>query len=215
MMAGNLSAANHDFQFALKKDTLNPKAYYYIGLYKHESNDFEGAISSYTKAITLDSNYSLAYYERAKTYQEIRDYTNAQDDFTTAIDLNPNHLQSYIQRAKMRVELGEFHAAILDLTKSIQMDSKNIELYKLSASAKTKLEMNTETKKEEKESLLKEAIFDLSTAHELDPKDANILILRGELRFKSNDKNGACIDWKNATNLGNKDALRLIENNCN
>jgi hypothetical protein len=95
------------------------------------------------------------------------------------------------------------------------MDTKNIELYKLSAFVKTKLEANIETKKDDKESLLKEAIVELSTAHELDPKDANILILRGELRLKNNDKNGACIDWKNATNLGNKEALRLIESNCN
>ena len=34
------------------------------GLAKYELNDYIGAISDYTKAIGIDSNYSKAYYNR-------------------------------------------------------------------------------------------------------------------------------------------------------
>lgn len=58
------------------------------------------------------------------------------------------------------------------------------------------------------------AITDYIKAIEIIPKYANAFNNRGSAKKDLGDKQGACSDWKKASELGNKDAIEKIRQNC-
>jgi SpoVK/Ycf46/Vps4 family AAA+-type ATPase len=75
-----------------KADTRNQKAkeYYTKGGELFENNQFEEAISYYTKAIEEDQKYSSAYFNRALAYAIINKYDEARRDVDYVLRIEPN-----------------------------------------------------------------------------------------------------------------------------
>ena len=59
------------------------------------------------------------------------------------------------------------------------------------------------------------AIDDFSKAIEINPKDSKAYSMRGIAKYKINDKNGACLDWSKAGELGEDNAYNIIRKFCN
>ncbi len=59
------------------------------------------------------------------------------------------------------------------------------------------------------------AILDYNKCIELNPKYADAYYGRGFAKYYSNDKNGACLDWSQAGELGYADAYSTIKEKCN
>jgi hypothetical protein len=59
------------------------------------------------------------------------------------------------------------------------------------------------------------AILDYTKSIELYPKYADAYYGRGFAKYYSNDKNGACLDWSQAGELGYADAYSTIKEKCN
>jgi tetratricopeptide (TPR) repeat protein len=59
------------------------------------------------------------------------------------------------------------------------------------------------------------AIADYNKAIELDPKDADAYINRGNAKYGNGDKKGACLDWSKAGELGTALAYEIIKKFCN
>jgi tetratricopeptide (TPR) repeat protein len=60
-----------------------------------------------------------------------------------------------------------------------------------------------------------EAIQDFEKAIEIDPYFAKAYNNRGLVKFNLGDKNGACLDWNKADELGYVEAYDLIIEYCN
>ena len=58
--------------------------------------DYNGAISDYTKAIEINPNYAKAYYNRGLTKRNLKDFNGAISDYTKAIEINPNYAKAYV-----------------------------------------------------------------------------------------------------------------------
>ncbi len=57
------------------------------GNIKYNSEDYQGAISDYTKAIEINPGFSDAYCNRGSAKNELKDYSGAISDYTKAIEL--------------------------------------------------------------------------------------------------------------------------------
>jgi tetratricopeptide (TPR) repeat protein len=112
-------------------------------------------------------------------------------------------VKAMIERSIVRSELGDYRGALQDNKRALELDSRNIEIYKNNIGLKFQLEK------------FAEAIVDCNKVLEHEPNNAMIFFRRGEAKLKLNDKNGACLDWHNAVNLGYKEAMQTISKNCN
>ena len=59
------------------------------------------------------------------------------------------------------------------------------------------------------------AIKDFNKAIELEPKSSWTYFKRGRAKYSLNDKEGACMDWSRAGELGDADAYNWIKDYCN
>ena len=63
------------------------------GNIKLNSQDYQGAISDYTKAIQTSPIVALAFCNRGSAKNELKDYLGAISFFTTAIELLEKHCE--------------------------------------------------------------------------------------------------------------------------
>jgi len=56
---------------------------------------------------------------------------------------------------------------------------------------------------------------DYTKVIELNPKSSKAYSNRGIAKFKSGDKNGGCMDWSKAGELGDYSAYDKIKEHCN
>ena len=61
----------------------------------------------------------------------------------------------------------------------------------------------------------KKAIQDFNLAIELNPKSSDAYLYRGMSKIDLGDKEGGCLDYSKAGELGNTNAYNLIKRNCN
>lgn len=67
--------------------------------------DYNGSIVDYSKAIEVDSNFSLAYYNRGISKYNLQNYNEAILDYDKAIELNPNYSDAYTNRGISKSKL--------------------------------------------------------------------------------------------------------------
>jgi tetratricopeptide (TPR) repeat protein len=133
----------------------------------------------------------------------MRNFIIAIEDFTKSIELDEKYADAYIQRAVVKAELGDYRGALIDNNKALELDSRNIEIYRNNIFVKMQMQK------------YQEAILDCDHVLEKEPNNALIFVQRGDAKLASGDKNGACLDWHNAVNLGFKEILERINKNCN
>src|SRR5262245_33489941 len=84
------------------------------GYVLYKKGDLDGAIASYSKAITLDPNFAMAYYNRGLAKREKSDLSGELADYDKAIELDPKYLQAYYNRGIAREEKGDLDGSIAD-----------------------------------------------------------------------------------------------------
>ncbi|MBD2691006.1 tetratricopeptide repeat protein [Anabaena catenula] len=96
-------------------------AYKNRGDTRSDLGDFEGAISDYTQAIQINSNYTDAYYNRGNFHSDLGDFEGAISDYTQAIQINSNYTDAYYNRGNARLAIGEKQGAIEDFQKAADL----------------------------------------------------------------------------------------------
>jgi tetratricopeptide (TPR) repeat protein len=107
--------------------------------------DFEGAISSFTEAIDIDSTdhrVSGAYYNRALSYFSTDRLEEAVDDYTAALELAPNMHDSYLGRGIAYVGLEETAKAGVDFAKRIELLALDVKEETLKLGVSSEVEMS-------------------------------------------------------------------------
>ena len=95
--------------FLIKDQNIN-----FISTYSLTAQNFDEAISLYTKAIELNPNVAIYYGNRSFAYLKMECFGYALNDASKAIELDPNYVKGYYRRAASNMSLGKFKLAIKD-----------------------------------------------------------------------------------------------------
>ena len=106
----------------IKKDSMSALAYTARGDYSSAINDYKSAIIDYSKAIQIDSTYSVAFNNRGYAWIKEKKYSSAETDLNKAVRLNPRFAKSFYNRSCLWIETGEYIKAISDCEKSIKLN---------------------------------------------------------------------------------------------
>ncbi|MEO0536487.1 MAG: tetratricopeptide repeat protein, partial [Cyanobacteria bacterium P01_A01_bin.123] len=175
-------------------DEKTAQEYYEDGNAKRDSENYQGAIDDYTKAIELNPDYADAYNNRGIAKRALGDNQDAIDDYTKAIELNPNYADAYTNRGNAKGALEEYQGAIADHTKAIELNSDYALAYNNRGIAKRALGDN------------QGAIDDYNEAIQIDQNWGNIGLYvaynnRGNAKEDSGDNPGAIDDYTKAIEL--------------
>ncbi|MFZ1976593.1 MAG: tetratricopeptide repeat protein [Bacteroidota bacterium] len=99
--------------------------FYNSGIDCASRQDYNGAITNFTKAIELIQTDAKLYNYRGICRFNLRDFTNAMTDFNQAIQLNPNFADAYYMRGMCRIGLKDRKGACLDFQKASDLNHAN------------------------------------------------------------------------------------------
>jgi tetratricopeptide (TPR) repeat protein len=114
-----------DLDKAIELDPGLVHAYHNKGHFSLLKEDFAGAITYFSKAISLKPNYSLAYVFRAVAYSEIGDKEHCLADLDRKIDSTSMSLtelhRAYLLRSLVYAQLGEQEKADANAAKADEL----------------------------------------------------------------------------------------------
>jgi tetratricopeptide (TPR) repeat protein len=91
--------------------------------------NFEEAISDYSKTLALTDDFLVAYNNRGLAYSELKKIDRALADFTSAIELRSDYAIAYFNRAIVYEQINKPWDALLDVKRAYQLQSTNHEFY--------------------------------------------------------------------------------------
>jgi tetratricopeptide (TPR) repeat protein len=104
---------------------LKADAYYHLGLTHEASNNIDGALYTFSRAIELDPADADAHYYRADIYSRYNQLEAALRDYNIAIELNPDHEEARRERGLMFYSTNRLEAAMLDAQALIELAPDN------------------------------------------------------------------------------------------
>lgn len=107
------------YDYVLEKNPNSALAYNQRGLLKADAKDFQGAISDYTAAIAIKSDYSEPYNNRGLTREKLNDLEGALNDYNKAISFNPTNPNAFYNRGTLYGKHGDFKNALNDFNRAI------------------------------------------------------------------------------------------------
>ena len=147
-------------------------------------------------------NYEY-FFNRAQDKFEVGDYEDAILDYNKALELSPTEIcLVYSMRGNAKRNLGDFDGAISDQNKALDFDPLYADGYFNRGIAKFK------------KGDFDGAIQDYSQVLKINPKDSDALFNRANVKKEVGDIISACEDWKKAAALGDEEAEKLLEENC-
>lgn len=180
--------------------------YHKMGEQKFNVKDYKMAIFYYSKAIEKNTKVEQYYLDIGMVRYIIGDNMEAISALTKALEFNINNAPAYLFRASAKNKLLDFRGAYADATKGLNLGFDNDEFYHLAfnerAFSQTSLKDYTK------------AVEDYNKAIQYSPKNGNTYYLRACVKLMIRDKNGACLDFSKAGELGYSEAYKAIKNNC-
>ena len=147
-------------------------------------------------------NYEY-FFNRAQDKFEVANFEGAILDYNKALELSPAEIcLVYSMRGNAKSNLGDFDGAISDQNKALYIDPSYADGYFNRSSAKFKMRD------------FAGAIDDYSQVLRLNPRDSDAFFNRANVKKEIGDLKGACEDWKKAVDLGDEEAKKLIQENC-
>ena len=205
---------------------LNPeKATSYVNIARimRFKKDFNNSVDYYTKAIALDTTFTIGYIWRGIVLQhDLKKPNLALKDYNKAIEVNSESYSGLLYRAKLYLELNEFEKAKLDISSAIKLDDKDSEAFYVLAQLH-KLQGN----KLDNYLALSDAIkfFENSYINNFNATGSialeSLLIERGSISQSFGQLDNACKDYSTALKLAKleseirKEIEQLISENCN
>jgi len=147
-------------------------------------------------------NYEY-FFNRAQDKFEVANYEEAILDYNKALELSPTEIcLVYSMRGNAKRNLGDFEGAISDQNKALDFDPLYADGYFNRSSAKFKM------------GDFAGAIDDYSQVIKINPKDSDAFFNRANVKKEIGDMKGACEDWREAIGLGDEEAEKLLQENC-
>ena len=114
---------------ALEKDPKDAKAYYNRGTAQLNLDNYEAAVSDFTRSISLEPKSADTYFNRGLAYRLEKKNSEAIQDFSKAIGLHSNNWAYYFERCNARIVSNDFDGAIADGSEVIRLTPKEAEGY--------------------------------------------------------------------------------------
>jgi len=147
-------------------------------------------------------NYEY-FFNRAQDKFELADYEESILDYNKALELSPTEIcLVYSMRGNAKRNLGDFDGAISDQNKALDFDPLYADGYFNRGSAKYKM------------GDFAGAIEDYTQVIKINPKDSDAFFNRANIKKEIGDMRGACEDWKKGAELGDEDAVKLVQEHC-
>ena len=97
---------------------------YNKGVHFADREDWDTAITCYTKAIRLKPDLVEAYENRGNAYVKKGEYDMAIKDYSKAIRLKPDFASAYNNRGIAYREKGDLAKAVADIAKAKELEAK-------------------------------------------------------------------------------------------
>jgi tetratricopeptide (TPR) repeat protein len=163
--------------------------YWHSAYEKYKNEDFYGAITDYTSAISINPKYGGAYSDRGSAKVKLKDFYGAIADFNLAIEIDPRDDNSIWDRGYAKYQLKDYYGAISDFTNAIIIDPKRP--YAFYFRGKSKALLNDHNG----------AISDFNKGIEIEPNDDFSYFGRGYSKFELGDFYGAISDYNKVIEL--------------
>ncbi|MEQ9187894.1 MAG: tetratricopeptide repeat protein [Cryomorphaceae bacterium] len=103
---------------------ISSNPHYLSGRKKFESQDYQGALIDYSKALKEEENPNV-YSERAVVYYYLKQLDQSLADMNHAAKLEPQNPYRYSSRAYIKDAMGDTEGAIADYQKTIEIDPED------------------------------------------------------------------------------------------
>jgi len=97
----------------------------------YESKNYTDAITQYSKALEIETDYVEAYVLRAQAYEQINELENAAIDYKRATAFEQKDEELYYKGGKLFAEVGMDSTAIVMLSKAIELKKKYLPPYRI------------------------------------------------------------------------------------
>ena len=149
-----------------------------------------------------ERNYEY-FFNKAQDKYELANYQEAILNYNKALELSPIEIcLVYSMRGNAKRNLGDFEGAISDQNKALDFDPLYTDGYFHRSSAKFKM------------GDLAGSIEDYTEVIKINPNDSDAFFNRASVKKNVGDMKGACEDWRKAADLGDEEANKLIQENC-
>jgi tetratricopeptide (TPR) repeat protein len=118
------------YQKLLEIYPKNKLAYYNLAVIDIKSNNPDGAVANFSKAIEIDPFYGNAYLSRGKIYMSQKNYQAAEYDFKSAQIDESVFEDALNELGRLKVATGNYEEGIQLITKCIQLNDTAL-LYRL------------------------------------------------------------------------------------
>jgi tetratricopeptide (TPR) repeat protein len=104
-------------------------AYYNRGIEYGYIEQWDMAITDFSKTIEIDPNYFKAYSNRGVSYKNIGQWDNAIADYSRAIEIDPKYATDFYNRGNAYRNIRQWDKSLSDYTRAIVIDPKFTEAY--------------------------------------------------------------------------------------
>ena len=152
--------------------------------------------------LTAFGQTSQEHLQNGISKHKQQDYKGAIKDYDKSIKEDRANKDAFYNRGTCELALKDFKSAMIDFSKTIELDPKFVKAYYSRASVFVSQEKYID------------ALPDLDKTIELDPTIPNALTLRGQIRAQTGNKKGACEDFNQAKQIGDKQADKYLSQFC-
>jgi regulator of sirC expression with transglutaminase-like and TPR domain len=174
-----------------------PGWFFFRGLVRRETQNYDGALSDLDAHIRLRPNESTAYVGRAFIHEFKGEPDKALEDLDEAIRLDPEQLTAHFRRGRLLLSKSDYDGAVRDEDEAIRRDPENAEAYGVRGWARVGLGKGDE------------AVADFSESIRLDPEDARSFLGRGHVLLYQGKHGPALADLSETLRLNPKDHWSL------
>ena len=168
---------------------------------KYSNGDYRGAINDFTKAIDINPQFENAYRLRGFSRDNLDDHIGAIEDFTSIIEINGDDPSAYAWRGSAKIDLDDYQGAITDLNQAIEIDYVWLRLF---------------------QSCLCKEILERYQRSYFRYEQSNRARTSGPIQLQQSwtseeemgDLEGACSDWRKASELGHETTAEWVRNQC-
>ena len=102
---------------------------YLAGEKFYKEGNYTGAITEYTRAISLKADYDEAYISRGNAKRRTGDYDGAINDYSQALNIKANQAEVLNYRGFAHAQKGDYSQAITDYTQAIRSKADYADAY--------------------------------------------------------------------------------------
>jgi len=221
---GKYEHAISDFEKALATDENMTKCYIYIGFAQQQLNnntkalasfesylqnqkqisssdhlvlakskaangDDEGALIEYQLALDETTSEEQLYHLFLAMYDE-NNFLEASKLINQIIQINPSFYGYYLHKGKVELNAKKYDSALKNFNFALGLNPDVADTYFMKANTLDTLQR------------LDEALINYSSAIQLNPTDGSYYSKRGNTKMALGNRNGACLDWTIAGELG-------------